>query len=82
MSLQELLDLLRATGHWSHVREIILNGVWEGKTYGAIATTAHYDADYLKKAAFELWRVLTGLFGEPISKVHCRSIIEGRSLTR
>lgn len=83
MTLDEVLSLIHVTGqkNLTRVWELILRQTWEGKTYTSMAEELHYQPSYLKKAAFELWNFLSELFGESITKVNCRSILEMRSLT-
>ena len=83
MTLDEILDLIRAQGHkdLTRVREMILSQAWEGQTYSSMAKESHYESDYLKKTAAELWHLLSDLFGEPITKTNFRSSLELRRLT-
>ena len=82
MTVDELVNLINAQGQkrLSSVKELILRQAWEGATYAAMAQTLHYEADYLKKAASELWQFLSDTFGEPINKTNIRTSFESRSL--
>lgn len=83
MPLDDLINLINThtQKQLSPVRELILRKAWDGETYASMAKSLHYEADYLKKAASELWRFLSDLFGEPITKANIRSLFEVRSLT-
>ncbi len=81
MMLDELLKLMEATGHLNSVQEIILRQAWDGRTYGDMAEEHHFDADYLKKVAHKLWRVVSALLGKSISKASFRSIVESLNMS-
>ncbi len=81
MMLNQLLELMAATGHLNSVQEIILRQAWEGKTYSSMALDYHFDANYLKKVAYKLWHLISALLGKPISKVSFRSIVESLEIT-
>ena len=51
---------------------------WHGKTYKEIAKTSGYDSDYLKDVGHKLWKSLSQLMGEPISKSNFCSILRRR----
>jgi hypothetical protein len=55
----------------------ILKGVWESQPYSQIAKNNSYSSDYLSNVvAPELYRRLTDLFGQRITKKNCRVMIE------
>jgi hypothetical protein len=49
---------------------------WSGCTYRSIATCSTYDLDYIKQIAARLWKLLSKLLGEHISKINIRSVLE------
>lgn len=49
---------------------------WSGSTYRSIATRTTYDLDYIKQIAARLWKLLSKLLGESISKINIRSVLE------
>ena len=82
MTIDEVLYLLSAK--WQKllpVQELILRQAWEGNTYASMAQASHYEADYIRNVASQLWRSLSELFGEPISKANFRSLLKVRSFT-
>ena len=83
MTLDELVNLINAQGQkrLSSVKELILRQAWEGATYASMAQSFHYEADYLKKAAAELWQFLSETFGEPVNKTNIRTSFESRPLS-
>lgn len=50
--------------------------IWSGCTYRSIATRSAYDLDYIKQIAARLWKLLSKLLGEHISKINIRSVLE------
>jgi hypothetical protein len=55
----------------------ILKGIWESQTYNQIAKENSYSSDYLSNVvAPELYRRLSDLFGQRITKKNCRLVIE------
>jgi hypothetical protein len=50
--------------------------IWEGDTYRSIAARTTYDLDYIKQIAARLWKLLSKLLGESISKINVRSVLE------
>lgn len=53
----------------------ILSCAVDGKTYQQIADEVGYDHDYIKHVASDLWRLLSDLTGEPVSKQNFRSAL-------
>jgi len=83
MTLDELLGLLQTNEQisLSPVKEKILRQTWQGTTYAEMAEQLSYEAGYLKKVGFELWRSLSQMFGQPINKSNLRSQLEPQPLT-
>jgi diguanylate cyclase (GGDEF)-like protein len=83
MTIDEILDLLRATWqkNLSPIQELVLRQAWKGQTYTTMAQEFHYDANYLKNLAAELWHNLSDLFETPITKANFRPTLEDRQLT-
>ena len=83
MTIDEVLYLLSA--NWQKnllpVQELILRQAWEGNTYASMAQASHYEADYIRNVASQLWRSLSELFGEPINKANFHSLLKVRVFT-
>lgn len=66
--------LYEKTGqHLSDLQCCILQQVWGGKTYRAIALVAGYSEGHIKDVASQLWRLLSDVLGERITKGNYRS---------
>ncbi len=61
----------------SQVEEEVLRGAWEGLTYPELAKTSSYSLNYLKQdIGPNLWKLLSRVMGEDISKSTFRSFAE------
>lgn len=56
-------------------RSILLR-VWEKHSYRSIAQDLDYETDYIKHVAAQLWKLLSGLIGEKVTKANIESIIQ------
>ncbi|MGC9502157.1 AAA-like domain-containing protein [Baaleninema sp.] len=82
MTIDEIVELVRAIGEtMSPVQESVLRQSWKGATYTRMEAELGYDAHYLRNVASQLWRTLSEVFDESISKANFRAILEPRSLT-
>jgi diguanylate cyclase (GGDEF)-like protein len=82
MTIDEVLCLLRANEQRSlnPIQELVLRQAWKGQTYAGMAKEFHYDANYLKNLAAELWHSLSEIFEMPITKTNFRITLEERQL--
>jgi len=83
MKLEEVTEAVDAavvakTGrHLSQVETILLQGACQGKTYEEMAQNCQYSLTYLKQAAGpKLWKLLSEVLGEEVSKTNFRAILE------
>jgi diguanylate cyclase (GGDEF)-like protein len=83
MTIDEVLCLLRASEQRSlnPIQELVLRQAWKGQTYAGMAKEFHYDANYLKNLASELWHGLSEIFGMSITKTNFRITLEDCQLT-
>jgi diguanylate cyclase (GGDEF)-like protein len=83
ISIDEVISLLNADSETrlTELEEKILRLAWDGSTYGQMAIELHYQENYLRNIAKELWPVLTRIFGEPITKINFNSALRSRTLT-
>ena len=59
------------------VEKLIVQGAWEAKTYSQIAENCKYSLGYIKQAAApRLWKLLSEILEEDISKTNFRVVIE------
>jgi hypothetical protein len=85
MDIKTLLEwtdkqVLEKTGkHLDSLQESILQGIWEHQDYEEIAKDNQRSYDHIKKEAWKLWQLLSGVFQEDIKKSNVRSILENKA---
>ena len=77
----KLLDTLLPPGSLNTVKTLVFRESWENKGYAAIAESAGYDADYIKIAAAQLWKALSQVLGEKVTKKNFRSLLRQKFWT-
>ncbi len=78
--LAESLVFQRTGKYLSDVEVIVLQGSWEGKTYEEMAQDVGYTVDYLNKdVGNKLWKKLSNLLGEKVSKKNLREPLKRAS---
>ncbi|MGB3294675.1 MAG: NB-ARC domain-containing protein [Phormidesmis sp.] len=71
--------LYERTGrHLSDLQSCIIQQSWQGRTYGQVATLAGYSEGHIKDVASQLWRSLSEVLGERITKGNLRSRLINR----
>ncbi|NEO52636.1 MAG: NACHT domain-containing protein [Okeania sp. SIO3B5] len=50
--------------------------VWEGKRYAEISAKTNFDEGYIRQEAAKLWKILTELFEQKVSKTNFRGMVE------
>jgi hypothetical protein len=58
------------------LQSTIVLATWEGLTYKSISDRLSYDLDYIKQIAARLWKSLSKLLNENISKCNIKSVLE------
>jgi hypothetical protein len=58
------------------LESIVMLHIWEGTTYQKVADQLSYELDYIKQIAARLWKILSKLLGESISKINIKSVLE------
>lgn len=71
----KILDVLLPPGSLNTVKTLVFREAWDNKKYGAIAESAGYDANYIKTVAAQLWKALSQVLGEKVTKKNFRSIL-------
>ncbi len=65
--------------HLKDVEIVILRGAWEAKTYEQMQENCKYSLSYIKQAAApRLWKLLSEILEEDLSKTNIRATIERR----
>ena len=83
MKLAEVIDFLdnlvftKVERHLKEVEIVVLTGAWSAKTYEQIAKNSEYSLSYIKQAAApRLWKLLSEVLENNISKTNFRGVIE------
>lgn len=58
------------------LQETIFRCAWAQKSYPEIAEISGYDAEYIKLAGFRLWKLLSEVLGEKVTKNNFRSALK------
>ena len=62
--------------HLNDLENTIIQQVWQGKKYLAIAEEYSCTEGHVKDTASELWKILSAALGEKVTKTNFRSVIE------
>jgi hypothetical protein len=62
--------------HLDSLQMAILEGVWQRETYEKIGDDRHCSKHHVRKEAWELWQILSKVFGEDVKKSNVRAIVE------
>ncbi|WP_330482853.1 hypothetical protein [Tumidithrix elongata] len=82
MDMQKILSLademvFEKTGkHLDDLQVSILKGVWENQRYAKIAEEYRCTEGHVKDVSYELWQVLSEVFGEMVRKSNLKAVFE------
>jgi WD40 repeat protein/Cdc6-like AAA superfamily ATPase len=65
--------------HLTSQQKVILQGVWEALSYSEIAVRLYTSEGHIKDVGSDLWKLLSSVLGEKVSKKTCRAVLEWRS---
>lgn len=57
------------------IQSVVFLESWVGRTYAEIADKLGYDCDYVKQVGSQLWRSLSQVIGEEVSKKNIQTIL-------
>ena len=57
------------------VQSVVFTETWAGRSYTEIAKQLGYQHDYIKQVGSHLWRILSQIFGEPVSKRTIQAVL-------
>ncbi|MEG4917142.1 WD40 domain-containing protein [Microcoleus sp. B7-D4] len=69
------LDSVLKQEDLNDIHILVLRQTWEGHSYPDIAKSAGYDAEYIKFVGFQLWQILSRVFGEKVTKSNVQSVM-------
>ncbi|OKH36554.1 ATPase [[Phormidium ambiguum] IAM M-71] len=82
MDISEILQLadevifIKTGQHLDYLQEAILRGTLQGQKYWKIAEETHASEGHIRDVASELWKVLSDVMGERVSKSSFRTKVE------
>jgi WD40 repeat protein len=74
-----LLDPLTQAQSLRDIQERVFRHSWEGCTYPQMAERIGYDTGYIRDVGSELWRQLTQVLGEPVTKNNLQAVLRRQS---
>ena len=61
------------------VQELVFRQTLEGRSYPEMAKSTAYDAEYIKLVGFQLWQLLSRVFGEKVTKSNVQSVLRRKA---
>lgn len=77
MNIEEallVLDTALEQKFLNDVQELVFRQSWIGQTYLEMAETSGYNANYIKDVGYKLWKLLSKVFQEEVTKSNFRSV--------
>jgi WD40 repeat protein len=69
-----IIDTVLNPEKLNDLQELVFRGAWEGQTYPEIAESAGYEPNYIKTVGFQLWKLLSQVLGEEVTKSNLQSV--------
>lgn len=76
LKLADNLFFAKTGNHLDDLQEAILRGTVRGKRYSQIAEDFHCSEGYVRNVASQLWKILSEVVGEEVSKSNFRATLE------
>lgn len=70
-----ILDTALKPKFLNNVQEIVFRQAWLGETYQEIANSSGYNANYIKDVGYKLWKLLSKVFEEVVTKSNFQSVL-------
>ncbi|MUG98942.1 hypothetical protein F7734_44270 [Scytonema sp. UIC 10036] len=70
-----LLDNLLKPKSLNSIQEIVFRHAWEGMGYREMARNCGYDANYLKDVGSKLWKLLSEILNQEVTKSNVRAVL-------
>jgi hypothetical protein len=84
MNIEEallILDTALEQRVLNDVQELVFRQSWLGQTYVEMAESSGYNANYIKDIGYKLWKLLSKVFKEEVTKSNFRSVIRRGYIT-
>jgi hypothetical protein len=70
-----ILDKALEQKFLNDVQELVFRQSWLGQTYLEIAETSGYNSNYIKDVGYKLWKLLSEVFEQEVTKSNFRSVL-------
>lgn len=82
MSTEEALEMLYKLlqhEHLTDVHNLVFIQTWQGQTYSQMAESSGYESDYLKFVGYGLWRSLSQVCGQRVTKSNLQMVMRAQA---
>jgi len=76
-----ILDTALEQNFLTDVQELVFHQSWSGQTYSEMAESSGYNANYIKDVGYKLWKLLSRVFEEEVTKSNFRSVLRRQYVT-
>lgn len=76
-----ILDTALEQSFLNDVQELVFRNSWLGQTYVEMAESSGYNANYIKDVGYKLWKLLSKVFKEEVTKSNFRSVLRRGHVT-
>lgn len=70
-----ILDTALEQKFLNDVQELVFRQSWLGQTYLEMAETSGYNSNYIKDVGYKLWKLLSKVFEQEVTKSNFRSVL-------
>ena len=70
-----ILDTALEQKFLNNVQELVFHQSWLGKTYLEMSENSGYNSNYIKDVGYKLWKLLSKVFAQEITKSNFRSVL-------
>jgi len=70
-----ILDTALEEKFLNNVQELVFHQSWLGQTYLEMAENSGYNSNYIKDVGYKLWKLLSEVFEQEITKSNLRSVL-------
>jgi len=74
-TVDRLLQATNSRQKLNDLQSAIFLQTWVGCSYSEIAQHLDYEYDYIKQVGSRLWRILSQVLGEPVSKHNIQAVL-------
>jgi len=76
LNLLDELIFAKTDQHLDYLQKTILQGTLEGYKYSEVAKESHLSEGHIRDSASELWKILSEVLGEDITKSNIRAVLK------